>query len=256
MSTDFLFTIEVFAPALLAGVLVVSTHVPLGREVLKRGIIFVDLAIAQIAALGVIIAMQLNLSPKGWALQVLATASALGGALILHILERRFGEVLEALIGIVFVLAATAGLLLLSNDPHGAEQMKDLLSGQILWVSYAKLIPVAILYVVILLLWFGRWWPASRLKFYILFALSVTASLQLVGVYLVFATLIVPALSMRRLQGKRAVFGAYAVGVIAYALGLMGSALFDFPAGPMVVWALAVSGVVLSRLARANKPAV
>ena len=112
---------------------------------LSRGIVFIDLAIAQVAGLGVIAATP-SVSPiEGWGAQIAAGAAALAGALLLTWTERKRPEVQEALIGILFVLASTAQILLLANDPHGGENLKDLLAGQILWVSNAQLIRTAVL---------------------------------------------------------------------------------------------------------------
>ena len=236
--------IAILGPAFAAGLLVLATHVPLGRQVLARGIIFIDLAVAQIAGLGVIAASALGWETHGWQVQAAATVAALAGAALLYVTERRWPQVQEALIGVVFVLAASLGILLVSADPHGGEALKDLLAGQILWVSYGQLAPVAALYAAVLALWFWRGANGSSLLFYPLFALSVTASVQLVGVYLVFASLIIPALSVRRLSGRLSVALAYALGAAAYALGLVLSAILDLPAGPLIVWCLALAGVV------------
>ena len=104
----------------------------------------------------------------------------------------------EALIGILFVLASTAQILLLANDPHGGENLKDLLAGQILWVSTDQLVRTAVLTAIFAVVWF-RWRERiGRIGFYVLFAVVVTASVQLVGVYLVFTSLIVPAVATYR----------------------------------------------------------
>jgi zinc/manganese transport system permease protein len=166
-------------------------------------------------------------------------------------MERRWPEIQEALIGVVFVLGASLGILLVSANPHGGETIKDLLAGQILWVSYTQLIPVAVLYALILASW-GYRHRLSPLAFYIVFALAVTASVQLVGVYLVFASLIVPALAIRRLPGTRGLWLGYALGAIAYALGLSLSALADLPSGPVVVCSLVACALLATRLPRGN----
>ena len=121
-------------PALVAGILVVLSHVPLGQQVLRRGIVFIDLAIAQVAGLGVIAAQTFGTELQGWRTQAAAVAAALLGALLLTWTERKRPEVQEAMIGVLFVLASTAQILLLANNPHGGEELKDLLAGQILWV--------------------------------------------------------------------------------------------------------------------------
>jgi zinc/manganese transport system permease protein len=231
----------ILAPALVAGALVLATHVPLGHEVLRRGIIFADLAVAQIAGLGVIAAASLGWEAHGPGVQFAAVAAALFGAWLLYVCERRLPQVQEALIGVLFVLAATGSVLLLANNPHGGEHLKDLLVGQILWVQPAALAAVALVSAAVLLAWFVFGAQRRRTGFYVLFAVSVTASVQLVGVYLVFASLILPALATRALSGARALSWGYAVGMAGYVLGVGTSALLDWPTGAVTVWGLALS---------------
>ncbi|MEY5098609.1 MAG: hypothetical protein RJA36_1328 [Pseudomonadota bacterium] len=231
---------SLLGPAFLAGVLVLSTHVPLGVRVLERGIVFIDLAIAQIAGLGVIAADALGLPEGGWAVQAAAVAAALLGALVLTWTERRAPAQQEALIGVMFILAACAGIILLAGNPHGGEHLKELLVGQILWVDQAQLLWLGGVSVVLLLaMWRGWLERLGRFGFYAAFAVAVTASVQLVGVYLVFSSLIIPALATRGLRGRRRHGLALALGVAGYALGLALSALFDLPSGAVVVWSLA-----------------
>jgi zinc/manganese transport system permease protein len=243
MSFDAL-DLSILGPAFFAGLLVLATHVPLGQQVLARGIVFIDLAIAQIAGLGVIAADALGWEPRGFGVQIAAVGAALAGALLLTFTEKRWPEVQEALIGVLFVLAACGGILLLANNPHGGEHLKDLLVGQILWVSYGQLLPVALLTVVLLVLWFGAGTRLGRIGFYAIFAFAVTASVQLVGIYLVFASLIIPALAGRFHPARRQLIVGYSVGVAGYATGLSASALFDLPSGAVVVCALALIGIV------------
>ncbi len=239
---------SILLPAFVAGVLVTATHVPLGMQVLARGIVFIDLAIAQIAGCGVLIADQLGFEPEGAAVQVAALAAALAGALLLTWTERIWPEVQEATIGVVFVLAASGGVLLLASNVHGSEHLRDLLIGQILWVQPSRLLWHAVVYMVILVLWFGWRERLGRAGFYGLFAIAVTVSVQLVGLYLVFATLIVPPLATRRmLQGRLA--AAWLLGIFAYASGLLVSTALDLPSGPTIVWlmaALALGGYAVS----------
>lgn len=229
-------------PALAAGLLVTATHVPLGVQVLKRGIVFIDLAIAQIAGLGVIFAGWLGLEPQGWAVQVFALSAALAGALLLTWTDKRWPEVQEATIGVAFVLAATGALLLLATNPHGGEHLRDMLVGQILWVSPSRLPLVAAISAVLLAVMLVRRLEAGRILFYIVFACAATISVQLVGLYLVFTTLIVPALATRRFHRYR-IGAAYALGGGAYLLGLILSALSDLPTGPAIVWMMAALAV-------------
>lgn len=224
-------------PAFLAGLLVLATHVPLGAQVLRRGIVFIDLAIAQIAALGVIGADLAGLH-EAWMVQAAAGTAAVLGALLLTWTEKRWPEVQEAQIGAIFVLAATGSLLLLAHHPHGGEHLRDLLAGQILWVRYEQLlipaIGTALLGAVIL---FRK--DKGQTAFYLLFALAVTLSVQLVGVYLVFASLIIPALGVRDFPERLRLPLAWTIGIVGYAAGLMLSLVFDLPSGALIVWCLA-----------------
>jgi zinc/manganese transport system permease protein len=227
-------TFGIVWPALLAGLLVTATHVPLGIQVLRRGIVFIDLAVAQIAGLGVVVADRLGFEPQGVAVQIAALAAALAGALLLNWTDKRWPEVQEAVIGVSFIVAANAAILLLATNPHGAENLKDLLVGQILWADPTRLIIVAVAYALILALWFRFGDRLGRIGFYLLFACAVTASVQLVGVYLVFTTLIVPALATRGLMRHR-LTAAYALGGLSYAVGLGLSLVSDLPPGPLIV---------------------
>jgi zinc/manganese transport system permease protein len=235
----------IIVPAFLAGILVLITHVPLGAQVLKRGIVFIDLAIAQIAALGVIVAGMLDLDPQGWMVQAAAGSAAILGAFLLTWTEKRWPEVQEAQIGVMFILAATGGLLLLAHNPHGGEHLRDLLAGQILWVSKEQLVLPAIgaVAIIAMLLFFKE--RLGRLGFYLIFALAVTTSVQLVGVYLVFASLIVPALAVRNYSAKKRLPFAYGIGVGGYGIGLIISSLFDLPSGALIVWCLTLLAIVI-----------
>ena len=246
--------LSILWPALVAGVLVVLSHVPLGQQVLRRGIVFIDLAIAQVAGLGVIASGAFGMELGGWQTQVAAVTAALLGALLLTWTERRRPEVQEALIGVLFVLASNAQILLLANNPHGGEELKDLLAGQILWVSTGQLLRAAILTAIFLLVWF-RWreW-IGHVGFYVLFSLMVTQSVQLVGVYLVFTTLIVPALATyRHARGRQLTLG-YLVAIASYVVGLGVSLVTDLPSSPVIVWAMAALGVIVHLTASRAAP--
>ena len=240
-------------PALVAGLLVVATHVPLGIQVLSRGIVFIDLAVAQIAGLGVIFADWLGFEPHGLGVQAAALSAALLGALLLTWTEKHWPDVQEAVIGVTFIVAANIAILLLAANPHGGEHLKDLLVGQILWVRKAELAYVAAVSAAIVALWFGAAQRIGRIGFYLLFACAVTISVQLVGIYLVFASLIVPALATRRL-GRRRLATAYALGAAAYALGLALSLTTDLPSGPLIVCTMTALGVALFLLFRPQAP--
>src|SRR5213083_2502428 len=211
--------LSIIWPALLAGLLVTATHVPLGIQVLKRGIVFIDLAVAQIAGLGVIVADWLGYEPHGAAVQAAALSAALAGALLLNWTEKLWPEVQEAVIGVTFIVAANAAILLLATNPRGAEHLKDLLIGQILWVNPAELPLVALVSAVILALWFGFGERAGRIGFYLLFALA----------------------TRRMMRGRMAM--SYALGACGYALGLALSLVTDLPPGPLIVCTMTVLGI-------------
>ena len=236
-------SLGLLGPAMIAGLLITAALVPLGIQVIGRGIVFIDLAIAQIAGLGVILADTLGWEPQGWAMQASALIAALCAALLLTWTERRWPEVQEAIIGATFVLASSAAILLLAHNPHGGEQLKDLLIGQILWVNPGRLPVDALVYAVIVALWFTLSERMGRVGFYVLFACAVTVSVQLVGLYLVFATLVVPALATFYVKRRR-LPKAYAIGVLGYVLGLVASAVADLPSGPMIVCAMVAVGIV------------
>jgi zinc/manganese transport system permease protein len=242
------FELSIVLPAMIAGLLVLATHVPLGIQVLSRGIVFIDIAIAQIAGIGVIAADLLGFEPQGIAVQLSALSAALIGAILLTWTEKHWPQVQEAIIGSVFILAATLGILLLAGNPHGGEHLKDLLVGQILWVGTSQLVLVGIFTVLICAVWFGigeR--KLRRVGFYALFGLAVTASVQMVGVYLVFSSLIIPAIATRNAASRR-LLKAYSVGALGYAIGLVISVLTDLPTGAVIVWSMAAVGIVFSSI--------
>ena len=246
-----LFTI--LLPAFAAGVLVLSTHVVLGKQVLKRGIIFIDLAIAQIAALGaMVVHMDHDIAELAYAHVWMPALFALAGAGVIAWLAKHMAEELEAMIGCFYVLSAVAAMLMLSNDPHGAELLKQLMSGQILWVSWQQLLLPTIAYSAILALIFIKPKILNGAAFYLLFALVITLSVELVGVYLVFSSLILPALAINQLTGKYVLLYAYVVGLVGYLLGLYLSASFDLPSGAAIVATLALSAVVFRLASKAG----
>ncbi len=238
----------IIGPAFVAGIVVLSTHVPLGQEVLKRGIIFIDLAIAQVAGLGVIAAHAMDWDPDGIEVQIAAVSAALLAAIGLNWTEKRWSKIQEPLIGILFILAATGGILLLAGNPHGSEHLKELLVGQILWTTWSSIWPVALLYSVVLTLWFLLRSRMGALTFYLAFAVVVTASVQIVGIYLVFASLIIPALATTGMRRGNRLFAGYLIGAASYFVGIILSFMLDLPTGAVVVWSMAAMAVVVGLL--------
>ena len=220
----------------------VAAHAPLGIEVLRRGIVFIDLATAQVVGLALIL-LGLWLEEPSWgARQAVSFSAGIAIALFFRWIERTTPDEQEAVIGSCFVFAASAALLALADDPHGGEALRRALSGQILFVSWGDIAAFLPIYVLFAVLW--RAVPRLRAGtgFFVLFALVVTASMQLVGIYVVFASLILPALAARS-GGGYVHARAFASGGIAVAAAIPVSAVADLPVGPFLVACFAVSAV-------------
>lgn len=247
--------LDILGPALVAGLLILATHVPLGMIVLNRGIIFIDIALAQVAALGVVFASLMWGASSMWIVQLCAVAAAIGCSAILTWTDRRWPDIQEAIIGVIYVLAAAAQIILLAYSSNGAEQLKALMVGQILWVTPLQLVIVAAIYAVVLAIWFFRDLVRERHVFYAVFAIVITASVQIVGVLLVFASLIVPALAARHAPPGWRLAIAFNVGVVGYLAGLLASAVLDLPTGAAIVVVLifvALAAAIL--IERARRP--
>jgi len=247
--------VSILLPAFVAGLLVLSTHVVLGQQVLKRGIIFIDLAIAQVAALGAIVShIDHDIEQLPFSHVWMPALFALAGAGVIAWMATKFKGELEAFIGCFYVLSAVGAMLLLANDPHGAELLKQLMSGQILWVSWSQLLLPAIVSALILVAIAIKPNLLDGISFYFLFAMVITLSVELVGVYLVFSTLILPALALNKYLGKAKLALAYGVGVIGYIFGLALSASYDLPSGAAIVATLAISAFLFrSAISRINQ---
>ena len=236
--------LDILAPGLVVGLIVVAVHAPLGIEVLKRGIVFIDLATAQVVGLAIIL-LGIWLEDPPWvAIQAWSFGAGVAIALFFRWIERESPTEQEAVIGSSFIAAASIALLALANDPHGGEALRHVLSGQILfvtWTSIAAFLPIYGIFAVL-------WLAVPRLRggsgVFILFALVITASMQLVGVYVVFASLILPALAARRHDGSYAIRRAFVSGGAAVVAAIAISAAADLPAGPFLVVCLAASAAV------------
>ena len=236
--------LEIVGPAFAAGLMIALTHVPLGIVVLRRGIIFIDLAIAQIAGLGVVTANLFWHEPAWWAVQGAALAFALFAALFFRMAERFMPDQQEAIIGCSFVLAASLALLLLSDHPNGGEAIQHLFSGQLLFVTWAQAALYAPVYMIVLALWFLRPQTRQGIWFYILFSAAITSSVQLAGVFVVFASLIAPAIgAVRQAEYGPALRAAYAVAFTGLLFGFTVAILTDLPVGPVLVCSFMLSAL-------------
>ncbi|OIN86887.1 MAG: hypothetical protein AUJ12_04570 [Alphaproteobacteria bacterium CG1_02_46_17] len=253
LSSDLFAMLELLAPAFCAGLVVSMTHVPLGQEVLRRGIIFIDLAIAQIAALGVVIGSVVFHIEGGIMSALLALSFAVAGSLVFGWLGHKVPKFQEAFIGCAFVLSASLILLVLAGDPHGGEEMQGVLAGQILWVAWQQVLVTLMVSIGVLFVWwrFVARYPAL---FYILFPVSITFAVQMVGVYLVFASLIIPALasvpfarsSSGEISKRGRLMVGYLLAVFSVGSGLVFSVITDLPAGPVLVCWYVVCGGIMS----------
>ena len=236
--------IDVLGPALVAGFLVIATHIPLGSIVLDRGIIFIDIALAQVAATGVVFGNLMWGGLSDWVVQASAVGAAIAVAGFLVWTDKRFPVVQEAIIGIVYVTAASVQLMMLAFNPSGAEFLKKLLIGQILWTTPLQLAGVALVYAIALSIWYYRDFSRDRVAFYIVFAVVITLSVQIVGILLVFASLIVPALAARSVRPRWRLLVAFNIGSIGYLIGIAASAVFNTPTGASIVCALVPAAII------------
>jgi zinc/manganese transport system permease protein len=245
-----------WAPFLMCLVLT-GIHAYLGIHVLAREVVFVDIALAQIAALGATAALLFDFTLESPVSYAFGLAATLLGAIVLALTrsrERRVSQ--EAVIGVVYAVSSAAAVLLMANAPHGAEHLRGMLVGNIITVSGAEVGKVAVLYGLIGALhwlwrrpfflisidpdrafrdgWRVRLWD---FLFYGSFGLVVTSSVRIAGVLLVFAYLIVPALAGTALGasiGSRLFIG-WAFGTLVSVVGIAASATLDLPTGATVV---------------------
>ena len=225
--------LAIICPAFIACLIIIFTHAPLGIEVIKRGIIFIDLAVAQIAGLGIIFTNIIIHKPSIFITQIIALCFAIIAGLFFRKIEIIIPKQLEAIIGTAFIFSSSLAILLLANNPHGSKEMMDILSGEILFITWKKIFYHAPIYLFILTIWLLKPIVRKGLSFYLLFALAITSSVQLVGVYVVFASLILPALASLNFQNSY--ISAWVVGTVSVLLGILISVGIDKPAGPILV---------------------
>jgi zinc/manganese transport system permease protein len=242
----------------------------LGLHVVRRGIIFIDIAMAQMASLGICVAVLLHINLESWAAFLIALGFTLLGAAIFSITGKRSSQIpQEAIIGIGYVVAAAAAVLLLSRAAEGDEEIKNMLVGNILlvspldvWKCFGLFVFVGLVHFVLrkrlLLVSFDRerafqqglavrWWD---FLFYALFGLVVTSFVRIAGVLLVFSYLIVPAvcgISLAGSLGKRFLLG-WAIALVGGIAGLYLSFRWDLPSGAAIVCTFGVLLIVITSL--------
>ena len=256
------FALPFFRTALLASLVLAGIHAYLGFHIVRRGVIFVDLALAQMAALGVALSLVINAHENERLTYLMALGMTFVGAGLFAWLrgQEKRRVPLEAFIGIVFATAQAAVFLVLEKSPSGPEHLKGMLVGSLFTVDPKHVAYMAILYTVIGIAHFtlrkpffeitndpaaaaarGRklfWWD---LAFYGMFGFVVTSSVQIAGVLLVFGFLVIPAVAglMATQRPGRALAIGWVFGFLGSLLGLLGSIRFDLPAAPSILVALA-----------------
>ena len=252
--------LELMLPPLVACMVIVAMHSYLGLHVIAREVIFVDLALAQMAALGSTVGILAGINPESpWSLAY-ALAFTTAGAAVFAMTRTHGSEHSrvphEAIIGIVFVVASAAGILVANQTPRGGDAIKDVLVGSLLWVTWPVIGRMAVVYLLIGIFhyllrhrfltisfkpdqaaangWRIRWWD---FWFYLSFGLVITFSVPVTGVLLVFSFLVVPAAiaflfteNLRRLPVI-----AWGTGLFASAGGIALSFQYDLPTGPLIV---------------------
>jgi zinc/manganese transport system permease protein len=250
-------------PALVACVLLVFVYVYFGIHIVRRGVIFVDLALAQVAAMGTTVAFLVGFPLEGGVAYLFSFGFALFGSAVFTLTRAR-NEVVpqEAIIGIVYAFATAATVLLVDRAPHGAEHIKYLLVGNILWVSWASIMRLG---AVILAVSFFHYYfrdrfftvsfdqelarkrgisvPLWDFLFYMSLAWVVTSSVHVAGVLLIFSFLIVPAVCGLLLSRnfRPVLLAGWSVG---FGVSLVGSAVsywWDFPTGAAIVCTFGVT---------------
>jgi len=252
--------LELMLPPFAACMVLVAIHSYLGLHVIAREVIFVDLSLAQMAALGTTTGLLVGVAPGSLTAQAMALAfTVIGAAIFAATRTQERGRVpQEAIIGIVYVVASAAALLVADKAPRGADAIKDVLVGTILWVTWPTIARLAVAYVILggalFLLrrrfepisfdpaavaaqgWHIRWWD---FWFYLIFGIVITFSVPIGGVLLVFSFLVVPAVTAFLFTRRPATLTviSWSTGAVASAVGLGVSYAYDLPTGPTMVCA-------------------
>lgn len=256
----------ILAP-MAAALVILAIHAYLGLHVLRRGVIFVDLAFAQIAALGVTAGLLVGLEPRTPGSWFWAFTFTLIGALLFSASRLEKSPVpQEAIIGTTYVVASAAVLLLSSFSAEGAEHVSETLTGKLIWTTWRDVGVLTVVYIAIgAFHWFLRrplltatFAPkrAGRLRtwdflFYISLGLVISFSVEVAGVLLVFSTLVIPGVIafFFTTRFSTALWLAWAVGTVAVVAGIGASFYWDITTGPLLVCSFGVA-LVLAALVK------
>jgi len=258
--------VELMAAPFAACVVLVGIHAYLGMHVIQRRVIFVDLALAQIAALGATFGFLLGMTPHDREAYFFSLGFAVVGAAIFAVTRMRHERIpQEAIIGIVYAVALASAILVADRAPEGAEHIKETLVGTLLWVTWPTVAKTALIYTLVGVLHValrkrffqisfapeqayaeGRWVRLWDFIFYVTFAFVITSSVAIAGVLQVFSFLVIPAviatLFADRISVRLAI--GWSVGIAACLVGLVASYRFDMPSGPTVVSSLGMALIV------------
>ena len=237
----------------LGCVLLILIHAYFGIHILERGIIFVDLALAQFIALGIAVAFLMG--HEGGARNLYAALFAILGASILSMARRIIQIVnVEAFIGVLYIFSLAASILILDHTPHGLEEFRTILNGNILWVTPSDILKTLLLYATIGLLHFvyrRKFFELStgdtnntfwEFLFFLSFAFVLVSSVQLAGILQVFSFLVIPALIGRLYTRNplKILVGGWGIGLAASMVGIFFSYTWDLPTAPLIVASLSV----------------
>lgn len=238
--------IELLWPAFVLVILLVFIHVIFGLEIIKRGVIFTDLAIGQMAAVG----LAVSIGFLDGEYQLLLTLSfALLGALLITYATRRI-EHIEAFIGMLYALGASSIMLLLASSAQGTELFQKLSAADILFTSPEEIVPSAILYIVVAGVMFLLYPKTSglmrELTFFGMLALVVTSSVQLAGVLVVFVLLVAPAfIALSQTRFNPLLLG-WGLGILFSGVALVASYHFDLPTGYSIIFFQSIAVILFS----------
>ncbi|NEW61211.1 manganese transporter [Sulfurovum sp. bin170] len=240
--------IELFWSASVLAILLVFIHTIFGLEIIKRGVIFTDLATGQFAAIGVAVSL---LFFEGGYMFLLTLIFALIGAFLIAFATYRVKHI-EAFIGMLYALGASSIIIILSNTAQGTELFSKLQANDILFTTPSDLIEPLVLYVTVATLFFLLYEKLTgflrEMLFFGLLALTVTSSVQLAGVLVVFVLLIVPAfLSLMQKRFARLPF-AWVIGSVIIIASMVISYFWDLPTGYTIVFIASLVGVVSALL--------
>ena len=235
--------IDILIYAFLLSVVLLGIHSWYGIEIIRRGIIFTDLAIGQMAALGAAVSLRFF---DGNYVYILSLMFALISGLAIALVSRR-GRDHEAFIGLLYAFGISAIFILLSGSPHGMEEIDKLLATDILFTPHVEIFKTALIYAalgVAIVLANKRLSGISReIFFFLSFSLTVTSSVRLAGVLVVFALLVGPALIASRLGTGRILLKAWIIGTIINFIAIFLSYTLDYPTGYSIVFAHAITAI-------------